>query len=168
MIRLSTAGHETHVQKWHSERKDSGFFKWFAVLLFKVGLEFFRGKVNVAIFGNIVLIIKNALKIVLLMEETGLSNFDERISIFDTEEDVFESNFIILEDGGVLLSIGFDSGIAFDTWNDKVDNFLPCEVQIVNNSRIKFFLHIGKRIIDDDNDFAWTGKEAIRLFLNDV
>jgi hypothetical protein len=29
-------------------------------------------------------------------------------------------------------------------------------------------LHIGKRIIDDDNDFAWTGKEAIRLFLNDV
>jgi hypothetical protein len=88
------------------------------------------------------------------MEETGLSNFDERISIFDTEEDVFQSNFIILEDGGVLLSIGFDRGIAFDTRNDKVDNFLPCKVQIVNNSRIKFFLHIGKRIIDDDNDFA--------------
>ena len=78
-------------------------------------MELLRGKVNVAIFGNIVLFIKNALKIVLLMQETGLSNFDERISIFDTEEDVFEANFIILEDGGVLLSIGFDSGIAFDT-----------------------------------------------------
>lgn len=78
-------------------------------------MKFFRGKVNVAIFGSIVLFIKDALKIVLLMEETGLSNFDERISIFDTEEDVFEANFIILEDGSVCLSIGFNSGIAFDT-----------------------------------------------------
>lgn len=78
-------------------------------------MELLRGKVNVAIFGNIVLVIKDALKIVLLMQETGLSNFDERISIFDTEKDVFEANFIILEDGSVLLSIGFDSGIAFDT-----------------------------------------------------
>jgi hypothetical protein len=73
-----------------------------------------------------------------------------------------------LEDGGVWLSIGFNSGIAFDRWNDKVDNLLSCEVQIVNNSRVKLFLQIGKGIIDDDNDFAWTGKEAIGLFLNDV
>ena len=93
-----------------------------------VSLELFRGQVNVSIFGNIKLIIENAFKVVLFVQKAGLCYLNERIAIFNAKENVFETDFIVLVDGSVLLSILFDGGIALNAGYEDIDDLLSREV----------------------------------------
>lgn len=77
MIRLSTAGHDTKIQNRHTKRENSGPLKFLYSLMLQVSLKLLRCKVNVSVLRNIIRIVIDALKVAFLIQETGLSNFDE-------------------------------------------------------------------------------------------
>ena len=108
----------------------------------------------------------NAFKIRLLIQKTGLSNLDERFSVFDSKEDVFESNFIVFEKRRGLMSMRFNKSIAFNWRDQNINDFLSTELELIEDTGVHFPLQISKRIVNDYDDFLSLLKESIRLFFD--
>lgn len=80
-------------------------------------LKLLRCKVNVSVLRNIISIVVDALKVAFLIQETGLSNFDQWLPVFDSKEKVFQSDFIISENRWVGHSVFLNQRISFDARN---------------------------------------------------
>ncbi len=136
--------------------------------MLQVSLKLLRCKVNVSVLRNIIRIVIDALKVAFLIQETGLSNFDEWLPVFDSKEKVFQSDFIISENSRVSHSVFLNQRISFDARNQHIDDLLPGEFQIIDESWIELLLEIGKRVVHNHYNFFGLGKESIRLFFNDI
>jgi len=168
MVCLPATRDQAHIQNGHSKRKNSCFLEQFVLLTFNKGLKLFWGQENVPVLGNVISMVENTLEIAFLVKKARLSDFYKRLSVFDAEEDIFESDFIVSENGFICRSIFLDNGIPFNTRDQEVYDFLSCEFEFVYHTRVKLLLHVGQWVIDDDNDLLAFGEKAISLLFDDV
>ncbi len=62
----------------------------------------------------------------------------------------------------------FNQGITFNARDQNINNLLPIELELIDNPRVKFPLHVGQWIVNNNNNFFGLGKETIRLLFNDI